>query len=107
MSNEPEKIVVTEDEMTKADVAIEAAAKSKKEKEKPQNKAVNLKQLEKQRKERQKEMSRIEKRIEEIDSETEQNQNDYVLLAKLVEEKEQLEERLLELYEAEEEAATI
>ena len=32
MSNEPEKIVVTEDEMTKADVAIEAAAKSKKEK---------------------------------------------------------------------------
>lgn len=34
MSNEPEKIVVTEDEMTKADVAIEAAAKSKKEKEK-------------------------------------------------------------------------
>ena len=52
-------------------------------------------------------MSRIEKRIEEIDSETEQNQNDYVLLAKLVEEKEQLEERLLELYEAEEEATTI
>ena len=52
-------------------------------------------------------MSRIEKRIEEIDSETEQNQNDYVLLVKLVEEKEQLEERLLELYEAEEEAATI
>ena len=75
--------------------------------EKPQNKAVNLKQLEKQRKERQKEINRIEKRIEEIDSETEQNQNDYVLLAKLVEEKEQLEERLLELYEAEEEAATI
>ena len=34
MSNEPEKIVVTEDEMTKAEVAIEAAAKSKKEKEK-------------------------------------------------------------------------
>ena len=34
MSNEPEKIVVTEDEMTKADVAIEAATKSKKEKEK-------------------------------------------------------------------------
>lgn len=34
MSNEPEKIVVTEDEMTKADVAIEATAKSKKEKEK-------------------------------------------------------------------------
>ena len=82
-------------------------AEPKKEKEKPQNKGSNLKQLEKQRKERQKEINRIEKRIEEIDSETEQNQNDYVLLAKLVEEKEQLEERLLELYEAEEEASTI
>jgi len=81
-------------------------AEPKKEKEKPQGKAVNLKQLEKQRKERQKEINRIEKRIEEIDGETTQNQNDYVLLAQLVEEKEQLEERLLELYE-EEEASTI
>jgi len=81
-------------------------AEPKKEKEKPQGKAVNLKQLEKQRKERQKEINRIEKRIEEIDGETAQNQNDYVLLAQLVEEKEQLEERLLELYE-EEEASTI
>ncbi len=82
-------------------------AEPRKEKEKPPVKGGNLKQLEKQRKERQKEMNRIEKRIEEIDSETEQNQNDYVLLAKLVEEKEQLEERLLELYEAEEEATNI
>ncbi len=77
---------------------------AKKEKEKPQPKSGNLKQLEKQRKERQKEITRIERRIEEIDRETEEKQDDYVLLAQLVEEKEQLEERLLELYEAEEEA---
>ena len=78
--------------------------KPQKEKPVPQGKGPNLKQLEKQRRERQKEINRIEKRIGEIDEETSQNQNDYVLLAQLVEEKEQLEERLLILYEEEEEA---
>ena len=34
MSNEPEKIVMTEDEATKAEVSVKAAAKTKKEKEK-------------------------------------------------------------------------
>ena len=34
MSNEPEKIVVTEDEATKMEASVKAAAKPKKEKEK-------------------------------------------------------------------------
>ena len=91
-------------ELAQQNNAPKKEAEPKKEKEKPQQKGGNLKQLEKQRKERQKEISRIEKRIEEIDRETEEKQEDYMLLAQLVEEKEQLEERLLELYEAEEEA---
>ena len=91
-------------ELAQQNNAPKKEAEPKKEKEKPQQKGGNLKQLEKQRKERQKEISRIEKRIEEIDRETEKKQEDYMLLAQLVEEKEQLEERLLELYEAEEEA---
>ena len=91
-------------ELAQQNNAPKKEAEPKKEKEKPQQRGGNLKQLEKQRKERQKEISRIEKRIEEIDRETEEKQEDYMLLAQLVEEKEQLEERLLELYEAEEEA---
>ncbi|MBQ2651050.1 MAG: ABC-F family ATP-binding cassette domain-containing protein [Clostridia bacterium] len=91
-------------ELAQQNNAPKKEAEPKKEKEKPQQKGGNLKQLEKQRKERQKEIGRIEKRIEEIDRETEEKQEDYMLLAQLVEEKEQLEERLLELYEAEEEA---
>ena len=91
-------------ELAQQNNAPKKEAEPKKEKEKPQQRGGNLKQLEKQRKERQKEISRIEKRIEEIDRETEKKQEDYMLLAQLVEEKEQLEERLLELYEAEEEA---
>ena len=69
------------------------------------NKSGGLKAQEKQRRERRREIRTIEGRISEIDLQMGENPEDYVLLAQLVEEKDALEERLLTLYEEEEEAS--
>ncbi|MEA4920032.1 MAG: ATP-binding cassette domain-containing protein [Clostridiaceae bacterium] len=69
---------------------------------KPQSQT-NQKALEKQRRERQREIKAIESRISEIDRIAADSPDDYMLLSQLMEEKESLEERLLKLYEQEEE----
>lgn len=81
-----------------------AAPQPKEEKkEKPVFQKAN-RASQKAKKELEREIKAVEKRLSEIDEEMNASPDDYVLLAKLVEEKEGLEERLLELYELESEA---
>jgi ATPase subunit of ABC transporter with duplicated ATPase domains len=68
------------------------------------NPGQNAKVSEKQRRDRRREIKKIEDRLGEIDEQMAASPDDYVLLQQLVEEKDQLEERLLTLYEEEEEA---
>ena len=76
--------------------------KAKAEKEKPVFQKAN-RASQKAKKELEREIKAVEKRLSEIDEEMNASPEDYVLLASLVEEKEGLEERLLELYELSEE----
>ncbi len=66
--------------------------------------AANAKVSEKQRRDRRREIKKLEDRLGEIDGEMEAGADDYLLLQTLMEEKERLEERLLALYEEEEQA---
>lgn len=81
-----------------------AAPQPKEEKkEKPVFQKAN-RASQKAKKELEREIKAVEKRLSEIDEEMNASPDDYILLAELVEEKEGLEERLLELYELESEA---
>ena len=79
--------------------------KAREEKPRPIKGGAGQKAASKARRDRQKEIKGIETRLAAIEDEMAAAETDYVLLAQLVEEKDGLEERLLTLYEEEEEQA--
>ncbi len=79
--------------------------KAREEKPRPTKGGAGQKAASKARRDRQKEIKGIETRLAAIEDEMAAAETDYVLLAQLVEEKDGLEERLLTLYEEEEEQA--
>lgn len=91
MSNQGDMTVYDKPEISESKMAYEEAKKA----------AADKRKLETAKKRALEQITKLEARLEEIDTQLhlEQNQTDYILLAQLDGEKNQIEDKLLELYE--------
>lgn len=91
MSNQGDMTVYDKPEISESKMAYEEAKKA----------AADKRKLETAKKRALEQIAKLEARLEEIDTQLhlEQNQTDYILLAQLDGEKNQIEDKLLELYE--------
>ena len=91
MSNQGDMTAYDKPEISESKMAYEEAKKA----------AADKRKLETAKKRALEQITKLEARLEEIDTQLhlEQNQTDYILLAQLDGEKNQIEDKLLELYE--------